>query len=175
MARIGLKIYYLRTQVTSISQADLAKALGVRQATISHIERGRSQPNTALLLEFCRFFDVIPAYLIDPDRGLPLRPTDRWSLRDANVTAGMWIEVAQEDVVEAGEDRLFIPLLPGQGFYDEEAYEEARQLATSEERARELARLLEKTEKLSRQMEEEIESELQEHPRRRKPMDGGSH
>ncbi len=168
MVRIGLKIYYLRTRVRAISQAHLADRLGVRQATVSHIERGRSEPTLALLLELCRFFDVTPTYLIDPDRGLPLRPTDRWALRDALVTVGMWIEVPESEVESAGPGRVFAPLLPGQVFYDEEAHEAVTDMETAEARLRHLEERRLEDQERSHDLEQEIEAELREHPRRRK-------
>lgn len=169
MVRIGLKIYYLRTRVLTISQARLAEELGVRQATISHIERGRSEPTVALLLAICRFFDVTPTYLIDPDRGLPLRPGDRWSLRDALVTVGMWIEAPEDALSPAGEGKVFVPLLPDQSFYDEEALEAVRDLPSSKKRLRHLDQRIREDLSRSQELEQQIEAELAQHPRRRKP------
>ena len=51
MTRIGLKIFYLRTREQRLSQAQLAKALGIRQATLSHVEQGISLPSCTLLLQ----------------------------------------------------------------------------------------------------------------------------
>src|SRR5690606_24196595 len=56
VAKLGLKVFYLRTREKRWSQQQVADALGVRQATLSHIEQGRSLPNCALLRALCEFF-----------------------------------------------------------------------------------------------------------------------
>jgi len=91
VAKLGLKVFYLRTREKRWSQQQVADALGVRQATLSHIEQGRSLPNCALLRALCEFFDVTPTFLLDDARSVVPRPTERWSARDALGTTGMWL------------------------------------------------------------------------------------
>ena len=121
MARIGLKIFYLRTRVRQLSQQKMADAIGIRQATLSNIEQGISQPTTPLLLELCKYFDVTPTYLVDDARGVQPLPSERWSQRNALVAVGMWIEAPRVDVVDLGDGNVLCPLLPKEAFYDEEA------------------------------------------------------
>ena len=112
MARIGLKIFYLRTRVRQLSQQKMADAIGIRQATLSNIEQGISQPTTPLLLELCKYFDVTPTYLVDDARGVQPLPSERWSQRNALVAVGMWIEAPRVDVVDRGDGNVLCPLLP---------------------------------------------------------------
>ena len=166
MTEIGLKVFYLRTRVRKTSQQKMADHLRVRQATLSNIERGRSQPTTSLLVEFCKYFDVTPTYLVDDERGIPPQPTDRWSLRDTVVTAGMWIEAPSDSLVRLDSDKVLCPLLPGEGFYDEEAKSEREHTSIDEVRELYQARL-----KQERALTRELRKELQAHPGRRPPKE----
>jgi putative transcriptional regulator len=47
-----------RRRERGLSQADLAKALGVSRQTVNSIETGRWVPSLALALSLGRFFDV---------------------------------------------------------------------------------------------------------------------
>ncbi|HMQ21177.1 MAG TPA: helix-turn-helix transcriptional regulator [Planctomycetota bacterium] len=123
MARLGLKIFYLRTRDQKLSQQELADRLGVRQATLSNIERGRMLPTLPLLIEFCRYFDVTPNYLLDEERGVEPLPTERWSMRNHLVTTDMWVEVKASEVRRLPDGKLLCPLLPGESFFDDEARE----------------------------------------------------
>lgn len=121
MARFAHKLFYLRTREREISQARLAHDLGIRQATVSCLEQGLSQPTGPLIVELSKYFDVTPTYLLDDDRGvIPMR-TDRWSMRNALVTAGMWVEAPSQALVPLPQGKTLCPLLPGEGFYDDEA------------------------------------------------------
>ena len=123
MARIGLKLFYLRTRERNRSQQVVAGELGIRQATLSNIEQGVSQPTSALLLELCKYFDVTPTFLLDEDRDVVPLPPERWGARNALVTTGMWVEVPADKVIKARDGRPLCPLLPGEPFYDAEAAE----------------------------------------------------
>ncbi len=167
MTRIGLKVFYLRTREQRLSQQQLAKALGIRQATLSHVEQGTSLPSCALLLQLCKFFDVTPTYLLDDERDLVPLPTERWGLRNALVTVGMWIEVPEEEVVETPDGKLLCPLQPKEAFYDQEAMElRAGKSKPSQGRAA-IKRLRRRRRDASAELALELRRELRTHPRRR--------
>lgn len=123
---LGLKLYYLRTRVKKITQTVMAKDLGIRQATISNIEQGLSQPSLPLLRQLCEYFDVTPTYLLDDDGGLEAGEADKWSNRHGLATSGQYLEVPESALHELeskspnGKNYL-IALLPGTPVYDEEA------------------------------------------------------
>lgn len=162
MARLGLKVFYLRTRERGLSQQAVADALGVRQATLSHIEQGQSQPSAALLVELCRYYDVTPTFLLDEERGVMPLLTERWRLRDALVTTGMWVEVAADSADPIDDQTLLCPMLPGSSFYDEEAAALRRRGAREELASRAKAR-----QATEEQLAEELTQELRVHPRRR--------
>jgi len=56
-----------RRRERGLSQADLAKALGVSRQTINSIETGRWVPSLALALSLGRFFDVPVEEMFDAD------------------------------------------------------------------------------------------------------------
>lgn len=164
MARIGLKVFYLRTRVRDISQQQLADDLGIRQATLSNIERGTSLPTMPLLLELCKYFDVTPTFLIDEERGVVPLPSDRWSLRNSLVTAGMWIEVPKRSLIDLGAGKVLCPLLPGEAFYDDEA----RQQRVKDKRVKVLEALYDARRSQERALVRALKGELQAHPQRRR-------
>lgn len=47
-----------------LTQKDLAKKAGLRQATLSHIERGFAAPRADKLAALCRALDVSADYLL---------------------------------------------------------------------------------------------------------------
>ena len=166
MARIGLKIFYLRTRVRKVSQQQMAGELDIRQATLSNIERGLSLPSTPLLVELCRYFDVTPTYLIDEDRDILPLPSERWSIRNSLVTVGMWIQAPKKSVVDLGDGKLLCPLLPGEPFYDEEAKE--RRAADQPQEA-----LAKRRRREERALLRALQGELREHPQRRRRKGAG--
>ena len=99
MRRLHLKLFYLRTRLKREAQGVTAKILGVRPATMSHLEQGRSLPTLPMLLALCKHYDVTPTYLLDDER--PIDPTgrDRWSERDGVVARGNWLEVPEGAMV----------------------------------------------------------------------------
>jgi transcriptional regulator with XRE-family HTH domain len=166
VARLGLKVFYLRTRERCLSQQAVADALGVRQATLSNIERGVSMPSAPLLLELCRFYDVTPTYLIDEARGVVPLVSERWSLRDALATVGMWVEASRDSIVELEDGKLLCPLESGETFYDEDARVVRQQ--NGQARAREsMEALLEERRKQEEELIRILDEELQTHPRRR--------
>lgn len=167
MTRIGLKIFYLRTREHRLSQQQLAKALGIRQATLSHVEQGISLPNCALLLQLCQFFDVTPTYLLDDDRDLVPLPTERWGLRNALVTVGMWIEVDEDEVIETPDGKLLCPLQPNEAFYDQEAMEIRAEKTKPSQGKAAITRLHRRRRDASAELATELKRELRTHPRRR--------
>ena len=56
-----------RRRERGLSQADLAKALGVSRQTVNSIETGRWVPSLALALALGRFFDVSVEEMFDAD------------------------------------------------------------------------------------------------------------
>ncbi|MCA8970890.1 MAG: helix-turn-helix transcriptional regulator [Planctomycetes bacterium] len=163
MARLGLKVFFLRTRREQLSQQDLASKLGVRQATLSNIERGRMLPTLPLLLELCRFFDVSPNYMLDDDRGVEPRQTERWSMRNTLVTTGMWIEAPRDVLRNLHGDKVLCPLVPGEQFYDDEARVRREQ---ADSRAA-VERLEAARRRDSVELEELLDRELQLPPRAR--------
>lgn len=128
---LGLKLYYLRTRVKKVTQTTMAKDLRIRQATISNIEQGLSQPSLPLLRAFCRYFDVTPTYLLDEEGRIELGPSERWSHRHGLATTGQFLEVQANALQRLGNtDGYLVALLPGTPIYDEEA---ARKRATADE------------------------------------------
>ncbi|MHC5062503.1 MAG: helix-turn-helix domain-containing protein [Planctomycetota bacterium] len=167
MARLGLKLFYLRTRERKLSQQGVADRLGVRQATLSQIERGKVLPSCALLGELCRFFDVTPTFLLDEERGVLPLPTERWALRNALVSVGMWVEVDPETLVEGREGRKLAPMLEGGEFFDEAAADVLRK-ANGRPAEKEIAAQRRALAAEESELTRELEGELQQHPRRRK-------
>ena len=163
LASLGLKLFYLRTRERSLSQQEVADQIGVRQATLSHIEQGVSLPACALLRELCKFFDVTPTFLIDEERSVVPLPSERWQVRNGLVTVGMWAEVPRDRVAELDSDRLLCPLLAGEAFYDAEAAALRRATDTAS-----LTEHFEGKRREDRELEERLERELKLHPRRRR-------
>lgn len=167
VAGLHLKLYYLRTREKRASQQAVADAIGIRQATLSHLERGVSAPNSSLLLQICEYYDVTPTFLLDEERPVVPVATERWRMRNGLVTAGMWIEAPSEAVVQAKDGKVLCPLLAGEVFFDEEAL--AVRMAADGLRNLEQAmeRHEEERARLERELQRELERELSEHPQRR--------
>jgi transcriptional regulator with XRE-family HTH domain len=167
MAGLNLKLFYLRTREKALSQQAVADALEVRQATISHLERGQSMPNAALLLRVCRFFDVTPTWLLDDARDIPPLPTERWSTRDALLTVGMWIEAPAKAVVPLRDGTVLCPLLPAAAFFDQEAAE-IRRSGKGERAIRSaMAELAAQRAEMHARLAEELAAEQAVHPSQR--------
>lgn len=64
----GDRLRYLRcAKIPTITQKDLANALGVTQRKISFMETGTTEPSLKDITALCRYFNVSADYLI----GLP--------------------------------------------------------------------------------------------------------
>ena len=103
MRRLHLKLFYLRTRVKREAQGVTAKTLGVRPATMSHLEQGRSLPTLPMLLALCKHYDVTPTYLLDDERPIEPQARDRWSGRDEVIARGSWLEVADGATVTTND------------------------------------------------------------------------
>jgi transcriptional regulator with XRE-family HTH domain len=118
MRRLHLKLFFLRTRVKREPQGVTAKTLGVRPATMSHLEQGRSLPTLPMLLALCQHYDVSPTYLLDDSRGIEPQPRDRWSERDSLIARGHWIEVPEGSMVQTHDGVRLAAVQPGARFFD---------------------------------------------------------
>lgn len=118
---LGLKLFYLRTRILKITQAVMAKDLGIRQATISNIEQDSSEPGLKLLRTFCEYFDVTPTYLLNDAGFLEPQASDRWSNRKGLVTTGQYLELKRNALHELPGKTFLVALLPGTPVYDEQS------------------------------------------------------
>lgn len=121
MRRLHLKLFYLRTRLKREAQGITAKTLGVRPATMSHLEQGRSLPTLPMLLALCRHYDVTPTYLLDDDRPIEPSARDRWSERDSVVARGNWVEVPEGAMVTTHDGVRLAAVQPGARFFDASA------------------------------------------------------
>lgn len=121
MRRLHLKLFYLRTRLKREAQGVTAKILGVRPATMSHLEQGRSLPTLQMLLALCKHYDVAPTYLLDDDRPIDPANRDRWSERDSVVARGHWVEVPEGSMVTTHDGVRLVAVQPGARFYDASA------------------------------------------------------
>ena len=60
---ISKRIFELRTEM-KLSQAELAKRIGVSQKAVDYWERGINEPKAGYILSLCNFFDVSADYLL---------------------------------------------------------------------------------------------------------------
>jgi transcriptional regulator with XRE-family HTH domain len=121
MRRLHLKLFYLRTRLKREAQGVTAKTLGVRPATMSHLEQGRSLPTLPMLLALCKHYDVTPSYLLDDERPIDPASRDRWSERDSVVARGNWLEVPEGAMVTTHDGVRLVAVQPGARFYDASA------------------------------------------------------
>lgn len=141
MRRLHLKLFYLRTRLKREAQGVTAKTLGVRPATMSHLEQGRSQPTLAMLLALCKHYDVTPTYLLDDERPIEPAARDRWSERDNVVARGNWLEVAEGAMVSTHDGVRLVAVQAGARHYDASAQAQ-RMTCTSPAAAKELVATL---------------------------------
>lgn len=160
MRRLHLKLFYLRTRLKREAQGVTAKILGVRPATMSHLEQGRSLPTLPMLLALCKHYDVVPTYLLDDDR--PIEPTlrDRWSERANFIVRGNWLEVQEGSWVTTNDGVKLCPVLAGARFYD--AVAQAQRMACQNgQQARELEETIQSSRKGNdKDLEEVLNREL---------------
>ena len=121
---LGLKLYYMRTRAKKVTQTQMAKDLEIRQATISNIEQGISQPSLPLLKTLCRYFDVTPTYLLDEEGPVRPGPAERWTNRHGLISSGHYVEVPANTVHKLTPNTCLVALLPSTPIYDEEAMQQ---------------------------------------------------
>jgi len=160
MRRLHLKLFYLRTRVKREAQGVTAKTLGVRPATMSHLEQGRSLPTLTMLLSLCKHYDVTPTYLLDDERPIDPVGRDRWSERDNVVARGSWLEVADGAMVTTNDGVRLVAVQPGARHYDATAQAE-RMTCTSAAAANQLEDSLGASgQRTDRELEEVLTREL---------------
>ncbi|MCY2957423.1 MAG: helix-turn-helix transcriptional regulator [Planctomycetota bacterium] len=137
MRRLHLKLFFLRTRLKREAQGITARTLGVRPATMSHLEQGRSMPTLAMLLDLCRHYDVTPTYLLDDERSIEPLARDRWSERANLLGRGSWLEVAEGSFVTTNDGVKLCPVVAGGRFYDS-SVQAQRMTCGSSQAAREL-------------------------------------
>ncbi|MFO1051145.1 MAG: helix-turn-helix transcriptional regulator [Planctomycetota bacterium] len=170
MRRLHLKLFYLRTRFKREPQGVTARTLGVRPATMSHLEQGRSLPTLQMLEALCRHYDVTPTYLLDDNRPIEPKPRDRWSERDSVISRGDWLEVPEGAAIKTADGVLLCPVMAGARFYASSAQAQ-RMLCHTKDAAIELGERLVKSEHdADLQLEELLRRELtaQRKPRTRK-------
>ncbi len=118
MQRLHLKLFYLRTRLKREAQGVTAKTLGVRPATMSHLEQGRSQPTLPMLLALCKHYDVTPTYLLDDARPIDPQARDRWSERANVVARGDWMEVPEGAMVTTHDGTRLVAVQSGARHHD---------------------------------------------------------
>jgi len=118
MRRLHLKLFYLRTRIKREAQGVTAKTLGVRPATMSHLEQGRSQPTLPMLLALCKHYDVTPTYLLDDGRPIDPSSRDRWSERDNVIARSDWMEVPEGAMVTTHDGVRLVAVQAGARYYD---------------------------------------------------------
>ena len=121
MRRLHLKLFYLRTRIKREAQGVTAKTLGVRPATMSHLEQGRSQPTLPMLLALCKHYDVTPTYLLDDNRPIDPSSRDLWSERDNVIARGDWMEVPEGAMVTTHDGVRLVAVQPGARYFDANA------------------------------------------------------
>jgi transcriptional regulator with XRE-family HTH domain len=156
MRRLHLKLFYLRTRLKREAQGVTAKTLGVRPATMSHLEQGRSLPTLPMLLALCKHYDVTPTYLLDDERPIDPANRDRWSERDGVVARGSWLEVPEGSMVTTHDGVRLAAVQPGARFYDAQAQAQ-RMTCANANAAKELEGGLQTA---SRQRDRELEEML---------------
>ena len=160
MRRLHLKLFYLRTRLKREAQGVTAKILGVRPATMSHLEQGRSLPTLPMLLALCKHYDVTPTYLLDDARPIDPSSRDRWSERNNVVARGSWLEVADAAMVQAHDGTRLAAVQPGARFFDAAAQAQRVTCPNAEAAAQLEAELQTAAGNRDRELEETLSREL---------------
>ncbi|MBK8975538.1 MAG: helix-turn-helix transcriptional regulator [Planctomycetes bacterium] len=116
-----LKLFYLRTRHKREPQGVTARTLGVRPATMSHLEQGRSMPTLPMLFALCQHYDVTPTYLLDDERPIEPQARDRWSERSRVICRGDWLEVPDGAAIKTADGVWLCPVMASARFYDSTA------------------------------------------------------
>lgn len=171
MKRLHLKLFYLRTRYKREPQGVTARILGVRPATMSHLEQGRSLPTLPMLMALSRHYDVSPTYLLDDDRPIEPQARDRWTERNNLIARGHWLEVPEGAAIRTNDGVLLCPVMSGSRFYDSTAQAE-RILCHSRDEADKLEKSVSETATTQdRELEEILTRELMS---QRKPRNKGA-
>jgi transcriptional regulator with XRE-family HTH domain len=170
MRRLHLKLFYLRTRHKREPQGVTARTLGVRPATMSHLEQGRSMPTLPMLYALCQHYDVTPTYLLDDERPIEPHARDRWGERDRVICRGDWLEVPDGAAIKTADGVWLCPVMASARFYDSTAQAQ-RMLCRTKDEAVELEQsLLGQENQQDQVLEELLRKELlaQRKPRTRK-------
>lgn len=170
MRRLHLKLFYLRTRFKREPQGVTARALGVRPATMSHLEQGRSLPTLPMMMALCKHYDVTPSYLLDDERPIEPQARDRWCERNSIICRGDWLEVPEGAAIGTADGQLLCPVMSGSRYYDSTAQAQ-RMLCQTRDEAEQLERSLTDAEnKRDLELEELLARELlgQRKPRHNK-------
>ncbi len=160
MRRLHLKLFYLRTRFKREPQGVTARTLGVRPATMSHLEQGRSLPTLPMLLALCKHYDVTPTYLLDDERPIEPQTRDRWSERSALICRGDYLECPDGAAIKTADGMLLAPVMAGARFYDATAQTQ-RMLCHNKQEAIALERSLVQAEAgRDRELENMLSNEL---------------
>ena len=176
MRRLHLKLFYLRTRHKREPQGVTAKTLGVRPATMSHLEQGRSLPTLPMLMALCRHYDVTPTYLLDDERPIEPQPRDRLSERGSLICRGDWLEVPDGAAIKTADGVWLCPVMAGARYYDSTAQAQ-RMLCQTREDAEKLGSTLRAGEQArDQELEQLLTRELlgQRKPRNKKGADSAS-
>lgn len=170
MRRLHLKLFYLRTRYKREPQGVTAKILGVRPATMSHLEQGRSLPTLPMLLALCCHYDVTPSYLLDDDCSIEPTVQHRWSERSATISRGNWLEVPDGASVKTNDGVWLCPVMNGARFYDSSAQAQRMLCADKGEATVLETNLLQAAKTRDQELEEILARELlgQRKPRNKK-------
>lgn len=141
MRRLHLKLFFLRTRFKREPQGVTARLLGVRPATMSHLEQGRSLPTLSMLLALCKHYDVTPTYLLDDERPIEPQSRDRWSERSALIGRGDWVECPDGASIRTADGMWLAPVMAGARFFDSTAQAQ-RMLCHNKQEAASLERTL---------------------------------
>ena len=169
MRRLHLKLFFLRTRYKREPQGVTAKTLGVRPATMSHLEQGRSLPTLPMLMALCKHYDVTPTYLLDDDRGIEPQPRDRMSERSSLICRGDWLEVPDGAAIKTADGVWLCPVMAGARSFESSAQAQ-RMLCHSANEADELrGRLASAFQAEDEELAKTLERELlgQRKPRRK--------
>lgn len=172
MQRLHLKLFYLRTRYKREPQGTTAKILGVRPATMSHLEQGRSLPTLPMLMALSKHYDVTATYLLDDERPIEPQTRDRLSHNKAVISRGDWLEVPEGAVIKTADGVLLCPVMDGASFYNANAQAQ-RILCRSREDVERLEASLSQTDKhRDKDLEENLKKELlgQRKPRNKKGL-----
>ncbi len=160
MRRLHLKLFYLRTRFKREPQGVTARTLGVRPATMSHLEQGRSLPTLPMLLALSKHYDVTPTYLLDDERPIEPQSRDRWSERGSLISRGDWLECPDGSAIKTADGMLLAPVMAGARFYDSTAQAQ-RMLCHNKQEAVGLERSLVAAEQnRDRELEQMLANEL---------------